>query len=194
MLREEMMFSKMIGSRKWWLLTVAAAAVFAGGLAGGAALAANDPAHGGESVLRQGSGPEPASHGQENIDAVMARVAEIIGVEPEELEDAFRTARDEQAEVRFNDRIDELMADKTLSEEQGDEAKAWFARRPAKTGPVAIILAITADAERVERMLARMVEADVVTQPEADALAEWHTDRPAFLPEPSRRDRRGHDE
>lgn len=180
------MFKKMIRFKTRWLLAVTGAALLAMGLAGGTVLAATGSINFTGDGPRLGAGHAPASHGRENVDAVMARVAEIVGVEQTELEGAFRTARDEQAVVRFDARIDELIADETITKEQGDEAKSWFDTRPAQTGPVAIMLAITDDAQWVDKILVRLVEAEIVTQEEADALADWHADRPDSLPAPER--------
>ena len=183
------MFNRMSQVRKGWLLAATVIALLSAGLAGSTVLAASNSVNSADGGLEHWTGHQPESQDREHADAVMARVAEIVGVEQAALEAAFRTARDEQAEIRFATRIDELVADETLTGEQGDAAKGWFEDRPKESGPTAIILAVMADTDRVEKLLVRLVKAKVVTQQEADALADWHGDRPAFLPEPSRRHR-----
>ena len=171
--------------RKRWLVLFAAVALLAVGLVSGAALAANARADYIAGELRYGNGHAygDSRHGRGNSAALMSRVAEILGIEQATLESAFATAIDEQAETKFNDRVAQLVADETLTQEQADAATSWFNSRPTNSGPIAIRLAATSDSDKVDGWLARLVEHEKLSQDEADALAAWHDDRPDSLPE-----------
>ena len=179
------MFNRIRNIKKHWFVVTAAVALLSVGLVSGAVFAANGPAGLGNGFhfadddgYRAGKG-----HGAQ----VLARVAEIIGVEQDTLENAFKTAFDEQAGTRFDDRVDALVADETLTEDEGNAAKTWFADRPELSGPLAIRLAGASDSEKVDSWLAKLVESEKLTQAEADALSEWHDDRPESLPELGRK-------
>ena len=118
------MFNKIRNIRKRWLVVAASVALLSIGLIGGAVFAADAPAHRFAGALQHGFGQDDDRRGKGggngNGAAVMARVAELLGVEQSELEAAFKTALDEQAGARFNGRIDALVADETLTQEAGE--------------------------------------------------------------------------
>lgn len=177
------MLNRIRNMRRRWLVLAAAVALLSVGLIGGSVAAAGIAERGDGSQLRHVNGYDGGRGNHGDPDALMARVAEILGVEQSDLEAAFKIAMDEQAGARFDARIDALVADETLTQEQGDVAKTWFGSRPRASGYIAIHLAQTADADRVDAKLSRLVEAEMLTQDEADALSTWHDDRPDFLPE-----------
>lgn len=115
-------------------------------------------------------------------DALLSRVAEIVGVATDDLRAAFVTAHEEQVTAKFAARADDLVAAGTLTREQADAAAAWFAARPAGSGKLAYYAAGSADTEQVTDRLSRMTAAGYLTQEESDALAAWHGQRPAELP------------
>ena len=171
--------------RKRWLAVFAVAALLALGLVSGVALAANssDPLHYMEpagyhyNVGHMTNGPD--------LD-VLARVSEIIDVEQAALASAFATAYDERADARFTDYAQSLVENETLNREQADAATTWFDERPANSGPIAILLAFTANSGFVDDLLSRMVEHGRITQEEADALGGWHENRPDAIPQEER--------
>jgi polyhydroxyalkanoate synthesis regulator phasin len=174
--------------RKRWLIAATAAALLAVGLTAGAVFAAGSPQrHFSGDMFPAGKtyssgGPHHAASEQ-----LMQRVAEILGVEEETLTDAFATAFHEMADEQFQARIDALVENEDLTQEQADQAVDWFTSRPMPTGHIALMAAATADTERLTKVLDRMVENEMLTQDEADAIADWHAERPDFLPEQSRR-------
>ena len=189
------MFNRMRNIKKRWLLVVGAVALLSIGLVGGSVFAAGATGKGLGSGLHHASGQDGYRHGKGESSAVLSRVAEIVGVEQDALESAFKTAFDEQAETRFDDRIDALVADETLTEDEGNAAKTWFEDRPELSGLLALRLAHTSDTERVNNWLERLVDAGKLTQEQADALSSWHAERPDSLPESERRHhghRKGH--
>ena len=151
------MINKIRSVRKRWLIVTAAVALLAVGLVSGGAFASNARAdHVAHSLnYGVGDGTGKGRHGHGNSTALMGRVAEILGIEQTTLESAFSTAIDEQAETKFDARVAQLVADETLTQEQGDAATSWFEERPALSGPIAIRLAGTSDAGKVDNFLAK---------------------------------------
>ena len=187
------MFNKIRNARKRWFVVVAAVALLSIGLVGGSAFAAGASGNVvGQAWYGMTGADERHGGGKDNSNAVMARVAEIIGVEQTALEGAFKTARDEQSAASFNERIDALVASETLTADEGKAARDWFAARPATSGPIAMRLAGVTDAEKVNSWLSKMVDKEKLTQDEADAQSAWHADRPESLPAYGKRDHRRH--
>ena len=181
------MFNRIRNIRKRWFVVAASVALLAVGLVGGTVFAAGAPSHVIGNALHQGYDHDDRWGGKGNGGAIMARVAEILGVEQDTLESAFATARDEQANAKFEERMAALVDDETLTQEQADAANTWFDQRPANSGPLALRLAGASDSDKVDNFLARLVEKEKLTQDEADALAAWHDNRPDSLPEVSRK-------
>ncbi len=180
------MLNRIGGMRKRWFVIAASVAMLSIALVGGTALANGSPAKAIGSAFHHGSGHHDRA-GKGNRADVLARVAEIIDIEQDTLEAAFKTAWDERAETRFDARIDELVADETLTQDEGDAAKTWFEDRPENSRLLAIRLSGTSDTDKVDSLLEKLVDAEKLTQDEADALSDWHDDRPDSLPESSRR-------
>ena len=177
------MLNRIRNTRRRWLVVAAAVALLSVGLVGGSVAAAGIADRDDDDRLRHANGYDGDWDDHGNRAALLERVAEILGVESGDLEAAFAIALDEQVGVRFDARVDALVAGETLTQEQGDVAKSWFGSRPRSSGDVAIHLVHTADTQRVETWLSRLVEAERLTQDEADALSTWHGDRPDYLPE-----------
>ena len=190
------MFNRIRTIRKRWFIVAATVALLAVGLVSGAAFAANARADYAANALSYGYGETPGKgrHDHRNSSALLARVAEILGIEQATLESAFATAIDERAETRFDARVAQLVTDETLTQEQADAATTWFEERPELSGPIAYRAALTSDSERVDSLLTRLVNKERITQEEADAISSWHDDRPDSLPELARgrHDRHGH--
>ena len=186
------MLQKIRNIRKRWLLIPAAAALLAVGIVGGAALAAGSPAFApnpgygygipGDSDHRRGG-----HSGHHEMEArLLARVAEIVGVETAALEKAFDTAHHELANAEFAAKMNALAADGTLTDDQAAAAVSWFNDRPDDTGQLASIAAMTANSDKVTRLLNRGVAKGYLTQEQADAIAAWHQQRPDFIPQHDR--------
>ena len=73
-------------------------------------------------------GPKP---GQE----IMARVAQILGIDQQKLTDAFKQATTEYRTAHprptMDERLAQLVKDGKLTQQQVDQIKAWMAQRPA---------------------------------------------------------------
>ena len=64
-----------------------------------------------------------------------ARVAEILGLGEEEVQDAFKQAGKEMRDDRFQARMDRLVANGQMTEDEAAEAVEWFQSRPEGIGP-----------------------------------------------------------
>ena len=182
------MLSRIRTIRKRWLVVTAAAALMAVGLTAGAVFAAGFPgpgiggpswANGHDSDGRMGKSGAVSNR-------IFERVAQILGVEQETLENAFATAQHELADEQFATRMDTLVEDETLTREQADAAIKWFAARPADAGRIAYIAVGSADTDKVAQILQKAVDKEMLTQEQADAITAWHAERPDSLPEHSR--------
>ena len=140
-------------SHKLILASVLVAVVLIGGMAG--------------AVLARDGGKVDGQRG-----AFAARVADILGIDQQELEDAFKQARTELREEALDIKFQELVAEGALTQDQADEFKAWLQEKP--------------DVPRVrpEKMQA-LVEEGILTQEQVDAYREWLQSKPDIqLPRP----------
>ena len=176
------MFNRLRNIRKRWFVVAGATALLAIGLMSGAVFAAGAGSHVVGKGPHHGYGPDDYRSGKGDTGAVMARVAEILEIEQDTLESAFATALDERANARFEEHVQGLEDDETLTSDQATAANDWFDERPANSGPMAIRLARTSDSDRVDSFLEKLVDRERITQDEADALSDWHDDRPDSLP------------
>ncbi len=118
-------------------------------------------------------------------DEVVDKVAEILGVDSEELGEALAQARTELAREQRDERLDQLVTDGVLTREQVDEIKTWQAARPAvldEVGPHGGH-GFRGNGPVSDERLARLVENGVLTQEQADEIKAWHDARPDALSE-----------
>lgn len=66
---------------------------------------------------------------------LLARVAEILGIDQQKLEDAFAQAQREVQEEALNNRLQDLVDQGTITQEQADQYKQWWQSRPEITIP-----------------------------------------------------------
>ena len=178
------MFNRIRSIKKRWFVVAASIALLSIGLVGGSVFAAgSDPGE----ALRRGGHFDLRGRGHHGgSDTVLNRVAELLGKSRTELDSAFATALDEQANTKFEDHVQGLVDDETLTSEQATAANTWFDTRPANSGPMAVRLAGTSDSDKVDGWLSKLVDAEKLTQDESDALSDWHDDRPDSLPTATR--------
>ena len=174
------MFNRIRSIKKRWFVVAASIALLSIGLVGGSVFAAGS---GPGEVLQRGGHSDLRGGGHRGgSDTVLNRVAELLGKSRTDLDSAFTTALDEQANTKFEEYVQGLVDDETLTSDQATEANDWFDERPANSGPLPLRLARTSDSGRVDTFLEKLVGAERMTQNEANTLSDWHDDRPDSLP------------
>ena len=104
---------------------VLAAVVVAAGV-GGAAYAKAGGTVAGVTVLNQAANVS-------GNDSLMARVAKILGIDQQTLQDAVKQARGDMQNDRLNQYLQNLVDQGKITQPQADAFKAWWAAKP--TGP-----------------------------------------------------------
>ena len=179
------MLNKIRNIRKRWIIISTTSVLLAIALVSGVALAADAKSDLIAHTLDQNS--NYGKRGGGNSDALLLRVAEIVGLEQATLAAAFGTARTEQVDARFDSYLGLLEAGGTLTGEQADAADTWFSDRPAGLDWVTESMVRVAPSDQSTARLTRLVAAGQLTQDAAESIATWHADRPDSLPELSSR-------
>ena len=111
-------------------------------------------------ALAQG---EDESQGPRGV--LMARVAEILDIDEQELEDAFKQAQSELREEALDTRLQQLVDEGKLTQQRAEELKAWMEARPdvPMVGP---------------RLLMKLLDEGVLTQAQVDEYKAWMEARP----------------
>ena len=135
-----------------------------------------------------------------------SRVAEILELDEETVTDAFKQATQQRVDEALQARLDKLVEEERITQEQADEFKAWYDERPEgvpgfgigfgkrgfhhRRGDVGSLVAeilevdeqTVADAidqardEQFQARLDQAVEDERITQEKADAIAERYAD------------------
>jgi hypothetical protein len=136
---------------------------------------------------------------------ITSRVAEILGIDQQDLENALKQAQTESREEALDARLQELIAEGTLTQEQANEFKAWIAAKPdvpmVRPGQLEKALENgTITQEQVDQLKAwmeskpdipaimptmgeRLVEEGIITQQQSDEYKAWMDSRPADIPQ-----------
>jgi len=140
----------------------------------------------------------------EHQGALMSQVAEILDIDQEELENAFKQAQMELRDEALDARLQELIAEGTLTQEQANEFKAWMEAKPdtpmvpARQLEEALANGIITQ-EQLDQLKAwmeakpgipgimpkmgeRLVEGGIITQQQSDEYKAWMESRPADIP------------
>ena len=140
----------------------------------------------------------------EHQGALMSQVAEILGIDQQDLENALKQAQTELREETLDARLQELITEGTLTQEQADEFKSWMETKPdvPMVPPGQLEEALekgTITQEQIDQLKAwmeskpdipgimptmgeRLVEEDIITQQQADEYKTWMESRPADIP------------
>jgi hypothetical protein len=73
------------------------------------------------------------SEGNAQPDSLLGRVAAILGIEQQKVEDAFKQARAEMQEEALDKYLQKLIDDEKITEEEAAEYKDWIKARPDMT-------------------------------------------------------------
>jgi len=136
---------------------------------------------------------------------VLDRVATILGIDRSELDDAFTEARSELKDEKQAETLAALVENGTLTEDDALEIGNWLDERPeafdgikpdkrsvfkfhgGSLDPTASILKLDIPSASPEH-LARLVEAEKLSQEDADAIQSWLDARPGsvdkLIPDP----------
>ena len=104
--------------RKRWIFITLAAGLMALGITGGVILA-----HG------------PGGKGGLSSDASITRVAEILEVEESDVRDAYGQIYRENQDAALQARLDKLVEDETVTQDEADAIMDWFEDRPEDMPP-----------------------------------------------------------
>ena len=144
---------------KWrWLIGGVAAAVVMLSVAGGAIMA------------QQSDGKES------RMSAFAAKVASILGLEADDVENAMEQAREELADEALADKLDELVEKGTITQAQADEYESWIESRPD-----GFKLRGWPGGDTLDAKLDAMVESGDITQAQADEYKTWIESKPDSL-------------
>jgi len=81
-------------------------------------------------VMAQGEEETTPPSEEAGENGLLERVADILGIEEEDLINAFNQARQEMREAAFVDRLNQAVKDGLLTQEQADEIIEWWGQRP----------------------------------------------------------------
>lgn len=104
-------------SKKFIIITVLAVIVVVTATFGGIALA-------------QAGGSGTTSSSKTSGNPLLARVAAILGIDQQKLENAFAQARSEAREQALDNYLKKLVAQGKITQQQADQYKAWWNSRP----------------------------------------------------------------
>ena len=86
---------------------------------------------GGGTILAQ----ESTSSDETGRQSIFSRVASILGIEEQQVEDAFQQAAQEIQDERVQQKLAMLVERGVLTQEQADEYKAWLDAQPEGLSP-----------------------------------------------------------
>lgn len=132
----------------------------------------------GGAIFAQGNSGGPGGIRHQGI---VTRVAEILGLEEATVQDAFSQAHQEQQDAHLQSRLDQLVANEKLTQDEADAIRQWYQAKPITDLPLRGFM--HGSEEAVQQILDRMVEAERLTQAEADAVMEWYQAKPEALSE-----------
>ena len=138
--------------RRWFIGGVVAALALLG-LAGGAIMA------------------QETTEKQSRFSAFAERVASILGLEADDVEDAMEQAKEELADEAMDEKLAMMVEKGAFTQQQADDWKAWMEAKPE--GFRLPYFAPGRGGEHLDSMLAAMVEKGALTQAQADEYKTW---------------------
>jgi hypothetical protein len=140
----------------------------------------------------------------EHQGALISQVSEILGIDQQEFDNAFKQAQMELRDEALDARLQELIAEGTLTQKQANEFKTWMEAKPdipmvpprqlEEALDKGIITQEQADQlkawmeakpdipEIMPTMGERLIEEGIITQQQADEYKAWMESRPADMP------------
>ncbi len=146
------------------LVGLAAAIVVVLGLAGGTVLAQSADEDGEKKTFAE-------------------RVAEILGLESDTVEDALNQARSEMQDERTDAWLEDAVEAETITQEEADSYSDWLDDRPEGVGEWLHFSYNPNAREEFEAKLDEAVDAEKITQEQADAALERFDEKVAEMDE-----------
>lgn len=118
------------------------------------------------------------------VTSVRERVAEILGIEPEELQDAFEQAREEYRDDKIAERLANAVEEGIITQEEADEVMAWLDAMPEVLEGVGghktlgYFVKATASDERIEAIVERLLNAEKITEDDVEPVTDWLSSAP----------------
>ena len=114
--------------------------------------------------------------------AFIDRVAEILGLAPEDVSSAITQARDEARAERIATKLAEAVEAGVITQAEADALSDWISGKPDALKTVRHHgLRSAVKAGEVEAFLADLVAQEMITQPESDAISAWLEGRPPAI-------------
>ena len=120
--------------------------------------------------------------GDSGASSIQDRVAEILGITPDNLSSAVAQARSEAMQQRMADRLAAAVADSVITQDEADAITAWFEGKPdalSNIGHKGLRHAVHGDT--VGEFLAGLVNEKIITQADSDEIAAWLGTRPEAI-------------
>ncbi len=123
----------------------------------------------------------------EGASDVKDRVAEILGIAPEDLQDAFEQAREEHRDEQIAERLASAVEEGVITQEEADSIIAWLDSKPevldgmtgrGHRGGIGNFVKATADEESIAQLVDRLVEAEKIGEEDAGTVTDWLSSAP----------------
>jgi len=86
-------------------------------------------------VMAEEGEEETAPPLEANAEGLLERVSDILGIDKEDLIDAFKQARQEMCEDAFTSHINQAVAEGLITQEQAGEIIRWWGQKPEVIEP-----------------------------------------------------------
>ena len=83
---------------------------------------------------------------------------------------------------QFENWMGQLSTAGTITEAQGNQAIQWFQDGPAGVAPVNLMAAMNGHHDAAMADATALLEMDLITEDQLQAMQDWYSDRPDFLP------------
>ena len=112
--------------------------------------------------------------------SIRDRVAEILGISSDELQDAVQQAREEFRDEQLAERLAQAVEDGTITQEESDAIASWYDAKPEVLDEIAgagkgfgFCMQLAGNEERLEARLTELVEDGTITEAGAQEVRDW---------------------
>ena len=112
--------------------------------------------------------------------SISDRVAELLGISPDDLESAVSQARTEARAERLASKLEAAVAEGIITQEEADAIQDWFNGKPEALSNIRHMgLRQAVHNDELESFLAGLVADEIINQSESDEISSWISARPA---------------